>query len=91
VLKRIIACIEDRGTLQALNAASPLLRRQVLGSRRQLNLKETTQTGSTLGAAREFTAHCQLWRGLRRLGLPNVNNAAAEVVLALLEAAARWV
>jgi hypothetical protein len=91
VLDRIIACIKDRGTLQALNAASPLLRRLVLGSRRQLNLRETTQTGSTLEAARAVMAHCQLWHGLRRLRLPDVNNAAAEVIVALMDEAARWV
>jgi hypothetical protein len=91
VLEHIFACIEDRGTLQALNAASPLLRRLVLGSRRQLNLRETTYLGSTLEAARAVTARCQLWHGLRRLSLPYFNSDAAEVVLALLDAAARWV
>jgi hypothetical protein len=91
MLKLIIACIEDCGTLRALNAASPLLRRLVLGSQRQLNLRETSYLGSTLEAARAVTARCQLWHGLRWLRLPHFNSASAEVVLALLDEAARWV
>jgi hypothetical protein len=91
VLGGIIAGIEDCDTLRALNAASPSLRRLVLGSRRRLNLRETTRTGSTLEAACAVMARCQLWHGLRWLRLPDVNNAAAEVVLALMHAAARWV